>query len=201
MADESAVHVMVDFQNVIPAGRSPRSPLEVQWLLEGVSTAAVHHIKALYPNHTESRLHLYGGWTGHDSRATRQAQWLTAEVSRGRTRRQGVRVIPRLATALQCLPTAILVGTLRPRVGGGMQQKMVDCMLALDASFLANSTEDPIVVWTDDDDLVPAAVSVAAARGICHLWRSRDRGAGLNDRLLERWGVVVSKVEALSDYA
>jgi hypothetical protein len=201
VAGDFPVDVLVDFQNVIPGGRSPRSPLEVQWLLAGLVRAAVISVRHLYPSCRECRLHLYGGWTGHDARATRHAQWLRTEVAFGRTRHEGVRVLPRLVTSLQCAPSVVLVGTSRRRNdAAGMQQKMVDCMLALDAMHMATHTADPVIVWTDDDDLVPAAISVAAARGSCHVWRRRQRGSGLNDHLLEGSGVNFCEVEVLGDF-
>jgi NYN domain len=199
-AEDLPVHILVDFQNVIPDGASPRSQLEVQWLLAGVVDAVSTSIRSAYPLCRETRVHLYGGWSDHDARVTRHAQWLQAEVARGRTRRHGIRVLPRLVTSLQCAPSVVLIGTSRPRNSLGKQQKMVDCMMALDAVHIANNCRDPLVIWTDDDDLVPAVVSVAAVRGVCYLWRRRPAGSGINDQLLRRTGASISKVEVLGDF-
>lgn len=200
-ADER-VHVLVDFHNVLRDGRSPRGSIGVQLVLASIYTGAVARIRAAHPRCTEVQVYLYGGWNAANSRATALAQDLLAETGRP-TIVSRVRIKPNLARGLLRCPATDLVGTYRivPSGDSGRrsavgQQKMVDCMLALDAAYLASTfPAEPVVIWSDDDDLVPAALTVAAIQGSCELWRRRPHGAGMNDRIASKHNVHIVQAE------
>jgi hypothetical protein len=109
---------------------------------------------------------------------------LLALLGRFRGRRNGVRTLPALVTTLTAAPSNNLIGTLReetvPR-----RQKMVDCMIAVDALHFARLEDSAIVIVSDDDDLVPAVIGAAILTEYPVCWvRKRPVGVGLNDALL-----------------
>ena len=73
---------------------------------------------------------------------------------------------------------------------------MVDGMLGFDAVFVAASRQVRVGIVTDDDDLVPAALSAQAANPRRVVWmRSRPLGVGLNDQKLLDLGLQIRHCE------
>jgi hypothetical protein len=123
---------------------------------------------------------LYGGWIDEHGRYTQRAGWLLRGLPSLARRRHGVRLFSHLATCLCCSPRATLLGTFRP-IGRSRGQKMVDTMLAIDATHYATSGF-PFMVISDDDDLVPALLNARAIGGkVLSVLRYRHSGTGLND--------------------
>ena len=92
-------------------------------------------------------------------------------------------------------PDVELRGTVRLR-GRRRRQKMVDRMLACDAIFAAARGQSPVGIVSDDDDLLPAALSAHAAdRGDAVLMRRRAPGEGLNDRSAKEYGLLIQCLE------
>ncbi len=73
---------------------------------------------------------------------------------------------------------------------------MVDAMLGCDAVFAATLGQSRVGIVSDDDDLLPAALSAHAADPACTAWmRRRAAGEGLNDRALSDYGVRIQRLE------
>jgi hypothetical protein len=138
---------------------------------------------------SELLVRLYGGWRDERGQHSRNAQWALAALPWYRGRRNGVIVKPALAMSIAAVSHSPIDGTLRgwPR---DPRQKMVDCMIAVDAVEFARQPLSPVLLASDDDDLVPAALAAAAGRSGALVWlRMRREGWGLNDRLLAQAGV------------
>jgi len=132
----------------------------------------------------ELRVLLYGGWIIETGAYSDRAQWILASIGRFRGRRNGVRILPSIVTALAIRPSDNLLGSYRvttiPR-----RQKMVDCMIAVDALYFSRVEDASLIIVSDDDDLVPALIALRAntAQSVS-LLRKRAKGTGLNDLLL-----------------
>ena len=146
-------------------------------------------------------MRLYGGWTDEHGIPSPAAFRLLQAVSALRGRRHGVIVRPSLAFAMCEFPGVILRGTVRMR-SKNKRQKMVDGMLGCDAVFAAAGGQVPVGIVTDDDDLVPAALSAQAAGPQRVVWmRSRRLGLGLNDQRLSDLGlqIVIVRIQPMLD--
>jgi uncharacterized LabA/DUF88 family protein len=174
----------VDFYNV---RRGFRTRKDCADCLQAIIGSLIEVLKDRRPCIDELELRLYGGWRGSDQRPTRDAEWVLSAVEAARTRISGIRVLPRMVTALAVHPSHELVGTLRRPGDEGMgekaRQKMVDTMMTADAVFMARSPVFELAIWSDDDDLLPAVLSVAryAADGDVLWIRERPRGRAMND--------------------
>jgi hypothetical protein len=136
----------------------------------------------------EIRLRLYGGWISQEGAYTPRAEMLLSCLSDIRGLKNGIRMIPELATGLAKYCTENLIGLLRTD-RNPPQQKMVDTLITVDALHL--SKENNIAIVTDDDDLVPGAIAVSASgNGPIYLVRRRMEGKGRNDRLCVRIGII-----------
>lgn len=147
-----------------------------------------------FPAASEVDIRLYGGWTNEQGHRDRDALWLVELLPSLRGRRHGVVVRPALATTMIQFPNVTLRGTVR---GSSKQrrQKMVDGMIGSDAIFVAEGGSVPLSIASDDDDLVPAALSVYAKSKRGFAWmRRREVGSGLNDDALLRQGLRIYKV-------
>lgn len=147
-----------------------------------------------FPTAREVDVRLYGGWTNEQGRRDRDARWLFELLPSLRGRRHGVVVRPALATSMIQFPKVTLRGTVR---GSSKQrrQKMVDGMIGSDAMFVADGGSVPLSIASDDDDLLPAALSVhvRSKRGFAWM-RRRAVGSGLNDAALLRQGLRIYRV-------
>ena len=73
-------------------------------------------------------------------------------------------------------------------------------MLGCDALFAAAGGQVLVGIVTDDDDLVPAALSAQAAGPQPVVWmRPRPAGAGLNDQILSDLGLRIRHCEDSAD--
>lgn len=147
-----------------------------------------------FPGASEIDVRLYGGWTNERGQRARDARWLFELLPDLRGRRHGVVVRPALAVSMIQFPGMTLRGTVRGSARN-FRQKMVDGMIGSDALFVAEGGAVPIGIASDDDDLVPAAVSVSAKSKEGFAWmRRREVGSGLNDDALLRQGLRIYKV-------
>ena len=143
----------------------------------------------VFPDTREIDIRLYGGWIDEGGVMSPTANLLLPILPTLRGRRRGVIVRPSLATALIGFPDMVLNGTVRLRARR-RRQKMVDGMLGCDAMYVAAAAPARVALVTDDDDLVPAALSATAVASPAIVWmRPRPFGRGPNDRPLARRGV------------
>jgi hypothetical protein len=73
---------------------------------------------------------------------------------------------------------------------------MVDIMIAVDAIHFLRDCQCPVLIFSDDDDLVPVAVAAGAWTPTVrfHWLRRRRVGMGMNDALLGRIGISFGSV-------
>lgn len=178
---------LIDYYNFrTPEARSRAElELETETVLDQVVRAFAH----VFPGTVELDLRLYGGWTDEAGSPTGDAAWLLQLLPVLRGRRDGVIVRPSLATAMIRFPELLLRGTLRG-LGRNRRQKMVDAMMGLDATYMADEGLTHLGIVTNDDDLLPAALTAHDINAEVVAWiRSRPVGSALNDRALLEMGL------------
>ena len=186
---------LVDYDNLCPGNRSE---LEVEirtaTLFESLARASL----AAFPGLGELDVRLYGGWLDEQGVPSPSARWLLTLLPALRGRRQGLIVRPTLAMTMLQFPDVQLRGTVRlqakPR-----RQKMVDTMLGCDAVFAVGLGQSRVGIVSDDDDLLPAALSAHATNPAGAAWiRQREAGKGLNDRALSDRGIRIHGLKEVS---
>lgn len=183
---------LVDFDNFRTDRDGTRSSLEkdASELVDEIPRAFLQ----AFPTASEIDIRLYGGWTTEIGQRARDAQWLVELLPYLRGRHHGVVVRPTLARSMIQFPNVILRGTVRGPVKG-TRQKMVDGLIGCDAMFVAEEGSIPISIASDDDDIVPAAMSIHAKCQDGFAWmRRREIGSALNDVILLRRGLRIYRV-------
>ena len=198
---------LVDYDNMCESrdtgrrGRTGRRWTQVDFerRTTGLVDAITRVFSAAVPELRELDVRLYGGWTDEHGMPSPAAFCLLKVISALRGRRHGVIVRPSLAFAMCQFPSVILRGTVRMR-SKNKRQKMVDGMLGCDALFAATGGHVRVGIVTDDDDLVPAALSAQAAGPQRVVWmRPRPAGTGLNDGRLSDLGLQIRHCEDSAD--
>ena len=186
---------LVDYDNLCPDNSSEHEvEIRTRELLDLLARATL----AVFPGLRELDVRLYGGWIDEHGVHSASALWLLPLLPVLRGRRQGLIVRPTLAMTMLQFPGVELRGTVRLR-GKRRRQKMVDGMLGCDAVFAAARGHSRVGIVSDDDDLLPAALSAYAADPAgAALMRRRAFGQGLNDRTLGEYGVRIQCLEQTS---
>lgn len=184
------VMVLVDYDNV--KSRDEKNERDVEANLADLLPRVIAETSNEFGRPSELQLRIYGGWVDEHGRRTRRGEWVLVALSWHRGRSGRTIVKPSLITALACRPGDTLVGTAR-MTEKGIRQKMVDTMIAIDVMHFARDLMSPVVVFSDDDDLVPAflAAQAAAGRTRVHWLRRRKVGSGMNDTLVRKAGVTL----------
>ena len=170
---------LIDYDNFRRRHRKSKHDLEfdTRTLVDDVARAFVR----VFPLVKELDIRLYGGWTNPDGLPSRDASWLYELLPDLRGRRHGLIVRPALATTLIQFPAFVPRGTIRGE-GMKMRQKMVDGMIGCDALHMASYGQTYIGVVTDDDDLLPAALTAHCSNADGLAWmRTRSTGSAIND--------------------
>lgn len=158
------VFALVDYDNVTTRLRKETTPFDTEFNLESIANGLTATIASTFPGTEETEVRLYGGWVDENGNNTLRANWLLAKLPDYRRKINGVRVRPRLATSLVSHAELMLLGTYQDA-----KQKMVDCMLTADAIYLGSYKEASILLASDDQDFVPAALSVLPPRNKRHV--------------------------------
>ncbi len=170
------VSCLIDFFNVVPR---VEAPADVYDALNSIFSALRASVPR--PDHgvVELDVRLYGGWVTMSNAHSQAATWILQALAIARGLYGGYRILPSCVFTLAEVPHVPLIGTVRR---GG--QKMVDTMICLDLLHFATA-DVPVVVMSDDDDMLPALL-VAASRGPrdLRLVRRRALGVGKNDHCL-----------------
>jgi hypothetical protein len=185
---------LVDYDNV--KIQEERNAGDVDINLAALVPIIVSEAEKALDQPKELLIRVYGGWIDEQGQHSLRAQWLLVGLGWYRGRSGGTIVKPTLVTSLACRTSDTLIGTVRKSLSGGTRQKMVDNLIAVDAQYLSRDRNLPIVVFSDDDDLVPAALaasSMAAALRL-HWLRRRKVGSGMNDALLRRAGITFGSI-------
>jgi hypothetical protein len=184
------VFALVDYDNV--RGRDEDNERDVESNLLEIVPRVVAEAGREFQRPRELLLRIYGGWIDEKGQRTRRGEWVLVGLTWYRGRSGPTIVKPALVTSLACRPADTLVGTAR-QTPGGLRQKMVDSMVAVDARHFARDLESQVIVYSDDDDLVPGLLSATAHTHPVrmHWLRHRKVGSGMNDHLLRRAGITI----------
>lgn len=180
--------VLLDYDNS-KLNRRENNRTDVEENLIKITDAIVGICRSAVPEVDSLRLRIYGGWITQLGQYSARAQWLLTSLGTIRRRTNGIRVYPEMAVSLAMHNTESLVGLWRTDRSPS-EQKMVDELITADSINAASRMR--IVIVSDDDDFVPAAISVAASsKGPAFLIRRRSEGEGCNDATCRRAGVVL----------
>lgn len=189
---------LVDWYNFRRRDQSAKTDLEL--ITETLVDRVSHSFATLFPGTRELDVRLYGGWTDESGWPSRHASWLHELLPNLRGRRNGLIVRPTLATSMIQFPWFLPRGTVRRRLRNGRQgheQKMVDGMLGCDALYVAMRSQASIGIVTDDDDLLPNALSSHAGSSAAVVWmRTRSVGSATNDRQLLDAGLRIHQLRS-----
>ena len=189
---------LVDWYNFRRRDQNTKSDLELitETLVDRVSYAFAD----LFPDTHELDVRLYGGWTNELGWPSHHASWLHELLPSLRGRRNGLIVRPALATSMIQFPMFLPRGTVRHRLRNGRQrheQKMVDGMLGCDALYVASFSQTCIGIVSDDDDLLPSALSSHGSSPAAVVWmRTRRRGSATNDGALLNEGLTIHQLRS-----
>jgi hypothetical protein len=150
------VMALVDYDNVCTAVWPEAHRDDALANLGELLNALTVRVASLALDSRELAVRLYGGWFDQSGRLTARGGWILDNLPLFRTRMNGLRVLPTLASALVCYPDVKLIGT--HRSDAPLRQKMVDTMLTVDAITLALNVEQFVIV-SDDEDFTPAAIA------------------------------------------
>jgi len=199
----TAAVFLIDFDNVRPDAHQPYRRRDAASAADFVRRQALQYATK-NTDVEECRLRYYGGWVLKRGEASfdaeKLARWIP-QVPR-RDTATGLRVIVELASSLLAHPGLPFFGTLRlpsrdapspssctsqcpthctPRPA----QKMVDMMLGVDLLTLAAIERSHAVLFSSDEDLYPAVISVsgatAKAASVTWLRPGRANGSSPND--------------------
>lgn len=183
---------LIDYDNFRKLEKKSRSDLELdaRTLVDDVAYA----FSELFPRAEELDIRLYGGWTDPSGLPSRDAYWMYELLPALRGRRYGLIVRPSLATTMIQYSEFLLRGTVRGQ-GRNRRQKMVDGMIGCDALYVATREQICIGIVTDDDDLLPAALSVHGRCANMLVWiRARPLGSAINDAALMNFGLRIHRM-------
>jgi hypothetical protein len=185
--------VLIDYDNVKLS--TERNVGDVGANLADVLPVVVKEAIEALSNPEELLVRVYGGWIDENGRHSRRAEWLLTELSWYRGRSGPTIVKPSLVTSLACRTMDTLVGTVR-QTPSGARQKMVDNLLAIDAMYFARDCGHAIMVFSDDEDLVPAALASSSLVSSLrfHWLRRRSADSAMNDLLLRRAGITLKAI-------
>lgn len=188
----------MDYDNATNGLREQRlsdAAANLQWVFDVVTKYVALRVSSRYGRISELQVRLYGGWLDERGQATGRADWIYRVVGDMRGRRNGVRVLPQVATTIASCPDDALIGLCRKRAGS-REQKMVDTMMTVDLLHFAQERDAILLVMSDDDDMVPGVLAAASywAKPVWLLRRRKD-GAGLNDRVCRKYVAAIDLLE------
>lgn len=170
---------LIDYDNA-KFHKKEYSVTDVDANLESLSEYLVARCSEMSFEPGEVAVRLYGGWINERGHLTQRCQWIVARLDTIRGLRRNVRLLPHLVHSIAQRSDLQLKGTCRTS-RSPPEQKMVDTMIAVDLLHYA-ALGHPILLATDDDDLVPAILAARLCRNPhIMLARRRPLGAGLND--------------------
>ena len=184
---------LVDYDNLSPTHPSSRAEFELNSSV--IIDALALTFRDTFPSLTELDVRFYGGWTDEYGLPSPSATLLLSILPSLRGRRYGLIVRPHLATSLIQFADFLLSGTVRLHAKR-RRQKMVDGMLGCDATFVANEGVAIVGLVTDDDDLLPTALTAMSLNTRAFAWfRRRSVGSALNDRQLIARGMLIGQIQ------
>ncbi len=181
---EGVVTALVDYDNVKANREVTR--IDAQANVASLVERCLEVANRIFPGLVELRLRLYGGWVDKLGQFTLRAQWILPCLPAHRRHFGRVLVNPTLVTTMAFHPQLRLRGTYDAVL---QRQKMVDGMLTVDALHYAGAADTSMMIVTDDDDLVPAAIVACGQQRPVWWARVRPDGRAPNDDLLREVGI------------
>lgn len=180
---------LVDYDNLHNAAEKCRADVEQNVI--ALRQLIIRAAAVIDGGCDEIRVRLYGGWRDERRRATAKCLWLVEYLSQLRGREGRLLFTSELVFAALCRPADILIGTYR-RAPPPPRQKMVDTMMVVDVVHLLRDPDANVIILSDDDDLIPAALlghrDITEERPLHWMRRPREY-PGYNDELLRSLGV------------
>lgn len=173
------VFALIDYDNVKPMGREV-AKLDVEYNLEQIAKRVSEIVKTNYPSCGEISLRLYGGWTNRANGRTPAGSWIYGALGTIRAKRLGIRMTPEVAVNNIFSELPQFVGLHRD---GG--QKIVDTLIVADMVWIAMEYDCPIVLLSDDEDMLPGLVAANLRKRQVTLSRRRALGEAMNDEILK----------------
>lgn len=168
-------YALVDYDNVKPIEKE-RSSFDVEYNVERIATRCAEIVRGSFAECREVTLRFYGGWTDKANSRTAAGVWIYGALAQARGRKLGVRVSPEVAINNIFSEMPPLVGLYRE---GG--QKMVDTLLVADMVWIASKYDGPILVMSDDEDMLPGVVATRLMKRRVAVSRKRALGESMND--------------------
>ena len=188
---------LVDYDNLIKYRNESMADVEIR--TEDIIEVLARTFRNAFPGLRELDVRFYGGWTDELGATSPSAVRLLQILPALRGRRHGLIIRPSLALTMLQFPEWVLRGTVRLHTRR-RRQKMVDGMIGGDAMFRAAYGRVGIGIVTDDDDLVPAALSANAANPGRTVWiRRRAAHSRLNDHHMTSQGLRIYSIQENSD--
>jgi uncharacterized LabA/DUF88 family protein len=171
------IFALVDYDNVRP-NKKEKISLDVEENLIRIANRSSEVARSYYPGTSDLFLRLYGGWRDKSSQRTTSGAWIETAASKIRRRLNGIRVLPEIVTTnFECdLPA--YKGLYRD---GG--QKMVDTLIVADLITIVNKFDCPVLMLSDDEDMLPGIVAVRNACRKVTVLRNRQLGEAMNDHI------------------
>lgn len=172
------VFALVDYDNVKPEQKE-KAKVDVEENVFRIAQRASVAARELFPGVKDLSLRLYGGWTDKANNNTASGNWIYGAAGKVRGRHNGVRVTPEIAVNNYDCGLPQFVGLYRD---GG--QKMVDTLIVSDLITFCSNFDCPVILLSEDDDMIPGIVASRSARRNMALLRNRPLGAGMNDHVV-----------------
>jgi hypothetical protein len=180
------VFALIDYDNVKPIKREKTS-LDVEENITRIASQVSQEVRNTHPNTGDLYLRLYGGWTDRKSNFTMPCNWIFSTLPRLRTRLNGMRIHPdAVVTNFECRMQRYS-GLYRD---GG--QKMVDTLIVADLLTLTSQYTCPVMLASDDEDMVPGLVACGRERSRLTLMRTKPLGEAMNDNIIRDLSIRVS---------
>lgn len=172
------IFALVDYDNVKPVQKE-RAGTDVEDNVYRITRRATSVVKEFFPGHREIALRLYGGWTDRANKKTASGNWIYQATANVRGKHNGIRVLPEVATNNYGCGFSQYIGLYRD---GG--QKMVDTLIVSDLITLCTNYDCPVLLMSDDEDMLPGLVASRSAWKSLAVLRNRPFGEAMNDHVL-----------------
>lgn len=173
-------YALIDYDNAKVIERE-RSLFDVKYNVGRIANRCAQVVKANYGGCSEVALRFYGGWTDKVDNLTVAGGWIYAALGEIRGRTLGLRMTAEVAVNNIFCEVPRLVGLYRD---GG--QKMVDTLLVADMVWIAAKLHTPIVLLSDDEDMLPGTIATKFHGREVTVCRRRSIGEAMNDAAISQ---------------
>lgn len=173
-------YALIDYDNAKLVEKE-QSVFDVKFNVSRIATRCAQIVNANYADCSEVAIRFYGGWTDKANNLTAAGSWIYAALGEARGRTLGLRTSPEVAVNSIFSDVPRFVGLYRD---GG--QKMVDTLLVADMVWIASQLDSPVVLVSDDEDMLPGTVATKLLDRSVTVCRRRSLGEAMNDAVLSQ---------------